>query len=259
VSFAADVSWDGLDAALAISLAPAAAAALRDNLAAPAPAGYLAFREQSGVHLDWSVDIAWLEGLRAVLACPLLAEPILDPLAAATGGPGARSYHLAGERLDIENLDGRLAVHLGLRDRSGIARQLDSIPGRSWLERKRVIAGVEVRELGGLPGVPPLAYRLTDEVFTAAVGEGLMAHLLGGEQPGEQGGEVELGAFSIHPGRLPGLAGIIEAGLRLVSSPDARAVARAIAGRLAGYEHARLRLTLAEDTLSLTAGLRRRN
>jgi hypothetical protein len=249
------IAWDGVVGVAALDLEPGAAAALSRNRSRPAPAGYYGFREESALSVDVAVDLAWLERARAAAGCPLFDRPIVDPLAAALGG-GIRSYHLAARDLDVERLAGHLALYLTLTDRRGIARQLDQIPGRSWLERKRTIAGTEVRVLGGIPGLPSFSYRLTDADFTAAIGDGVMERVLGEAAPGA--GADELFALALSPGRLPGLPGLLEMALQNLEGRGSREAARALAGRLGRYESLTARASLDGDSLLLRATVRLR-
>jgi hypothetical protein len=203
--WAADVSSAGGDAWAAIDLAPGAAAALRAHVARPAPPGYYEIRSGAPLALDWSVDLGWLEHVRAGLGCSLLA-PIDDPVRAATGFAGPLAWHVAARSIDTSQMAGEGAAHLLLADPGLIEAQLESIPGRSLFERSRKMGGVSVRVLS-VPGLPTVVYRLDGARFTVAVGDGVMEEVLA-DRPAPRDVEAELVRVHLEPSRVPDLSSL---------------------------------------------------
>ncbi|HWM84602.1 MAG TPA: hypothetical protein VNO33_02165 [Kofleriaceae bacterium] len=254
ILMAADFSSQGGASWTAIDLAPRAAGALRVGVVDPPPPGYRAYRDGAAISLDWSVELGTLERARAALACPLLDDPIEDPVRAATGFAGPRGWHVAATEVDLDDLSGAGAAHLVLADPALIQAQLESIPARSWFERTRRIAGQRVKVLS-VPGLPTVTYRLGDGEFTVAVGDGVMEEVL---SAGKRAASPELAQLTIRPPRLPELDQLIGAGLVMLVGPHARPAARAIAERLSRYDEVALSARLDGDSVAVFARVRLR-
>jgi hypothetical protein len=250
--WAADFSTLGGVSWAAVDLAPGAARELREHVVAPPPPGFRAFRDEAALSVGWSVELAWLEKVRAALACPGFEEPLGDPVREATGFRAPHGWHMAANSVDLDRLSGIGAAHLVLADRDLVTAQLESIPGRSLFERTRRVAGVAVRVLS-VPGLPTIMYRLAGARFTLAVGDGVMEQVLapGGQQ--EQPA-TELAQMALHPTRLPQLGRLIGAAMEAVGTagPDARV----IAARLSRYDEAALAARLDGNSVAVFARMR---
>jgi hypothetical protein len=255
VTVAGDLRPDGGGMELSLGLSPAAAAALAGAIGPPALPGLRGYRASAGVHLSLALDLDWLSGAIRGAGCRL-APPFGDPLAAFTGRAGARAYHLAAQDLDVEDLSGRLMAHLALRDPRFFEDQLDAIPGRRFLERKRQVAGVEVRVLDSLPGVPTVAYRLTADSLLAAVGDGMIGALLGAGPEAPAGREVA--SAGLFPGRLPKLGHLLGLAAGSLGLWNGQAHGEAAARRLRRYEWIGGDVVLEGDRLVLSAAMRLR-
>ncbi|HKE15872.1 MAG TPA: hypothetical protein VKB80_13440 [Kofleriaceae bacterium] len=257
LSWAADFSRGRGAVWAAIDLAPAAARALRAHIAPPPPPGYRAYRAAAAVAVDWSLELDWLERVRARLACPLLDQPIRDPVREATGFRGPRAWHVAATSIDPGDLSGAGAAHVILADPGLIAAQLESIPGRSLFERSRRIAGQRVQVLS-VPGLPTIAYRQAGEAFTLAVGDGVMEEVLAPAAPAPRDGEagLEVARVAIAPPRLPALGAIVDAALSALAGPPPRPSGRIIAARLSRYDEAALSARLDGNSVAISATMR---
>lgn len=234
-------SWSALD------LTAAAASALRDHAGPPAPAGFYSYRARAPLAVALAVHPAWLEKVRAAAGCPLLDEPIRDPVRQLTGMAGPRAIYAAATRIDVDSLDGGGAVHLVLTDPDLVSAQLESIPGRSLFERKRTIAGREVKALS-FPGAPTLLYRQEGRRFTAAVGDRAMAAMLG---PGTRPAHLEIAGAWLEPARIRNLEA-------LLAMRWPRRIAQEVAAWLRRYQKTSAVVALEADSLVFRAALRPR-
>jgi hypothetical protein len=243
----ARLSPDGVESWAALDLSAAAAAALRDHAGPPAPGGFYAYRARAPLAALLAVHPAWLEKVRAAAGCPLLDQPIRDPVRQMTGMAGPRAIYAAATRIDVDALDGGGAVHLVLTDPDLVSAQLEAIPGRSLFERKRTIAGREVKALS-FPGAPTLLYRQEGRRFTAAVGDKAMAAMLGG---GARPAHLEIAGAWLEPARLRNLEALLA--LRWP-----RRIAQHMAAWLRRYQRTSAVVSLEADSLVFRAALRRR-
>ena len=230
----------------ALDFTAAVAGALRDHSGPPAPAGYYTYRAASPLALALAVPIPWLEKVRAAAGCPLLDDPIRDPVRQMTGMAGPRAIYAAASRIDIDDLDGSGALHMVLTDPDLVNAQLESIPGRSLFERKRTIAGREVKALA-FPGAPALLYRQEGRRFTAALGDRAMAAMLG---PGTLPEHLEIAGAWLEPPRIRNLGSLLA-----IRFP--RRTAQAVATWLQRYQRVSAVLQLEGDSLVFRGGLRR--
>jgi hypothetical protein len=240
---------------------PGAARALRKGVAGSPPQGFLAYRDAAALALGWSVELAVLEQARAALSCPGLDQALRDPVREATGFRGPRGWHVAATSIDLDDMSGAGAMHLVLADRNLIAAQLESIPARSLFERTRRVAGLPVQVLS-VPGLPSIMYRQAGDRFTLAVGDGVMAEVLGTEagnpdQPaGDEARGPELAHLHIQPQRLPQLGQLLAIALSALAVPAARPTAAAIAERLSQYDQASLSARLDGNSVAISARIR---
>ncbi len=243
---AARMTPQGIDSWSALDLAPGAAEGLRAHTGPPAPGGYYAYRAKAPLALVLAIEIPWLEKVRAAAGCPLLDQPIRDPVRQMTGMAGPRAIYAAATRIDVDGLDGSGAVHLVLTDPDLVNAQLESIPARSLFERKRTIAGREVKSLS-FPGAPAILYRQEGRRFTAAVGDQAMAAILGG---GAKPAELEVAGAWLAPKRIRNLAALLA-----IRWP--RRTAQSVATWLQRYQRVTVVLQLEGDSLVFRGGLRR--
>jgi hypothetical protein len=194
-----------------------------------------------------AVALPWLEKVRGAAGCPLLDQPIRDPVRAMTGMSGPRAVYAAATRIDIDDLDGGGALHMVLTDADLVNAQLESIPGRSLFERKRTIAGREVKALS-FPGAPTILYRQEGRRFTAALGDRAMAAVLG---PGAAPGNLEIAGAWLEPPRIRNLEALLA-----IRFP--RRTAQAVATWLQKYQRASAVLDVEGDSLVFRGLLRRR-
>jgi len=182
--------------------------------------------------------------VRAAAGCPLLDEPIRDPVRQMTGMAGPRAIYAAATRIDVDDLDGGGAVHMVLTDPDLVNAQLESIPGRSLFERKRTIAGREVKALS-FPGAPTILYRQEGRRFTAALGDKAMSAVLGS---GTVPSALEIAFAQLEPPRIRNLEALIA-----IRFP--RRTAHAVAEWLHRYRRASAVLQLEGDSLVFRAAL----
>jgi hypothetical protein len=254
LSWAADFSRERGAGWAAIDLAPAAAAALRAHVAPPPPPGYRAYRAGAALAVDWSLEVDWLERVRARFACPLLDQPIRDPVREATGFRGPRAWHVAATSIDLDDLSGAGAAHLLLADPGLVSAQLESIPARSLFERSRRIAGQRVQVLS-VPGLPTISYRQAGDEFTLAVGDGVMEEVLAPGSPPGGAPDLEVARVALQPPRLPALGALIDAALSALGGSRARP-GRAIAARLSRYDEVAVTARLDGDSVAIFATMR---
>ncbi len=243
----ARITQDGIQSWAALDLTAGAAAALKDHAGPPAPGGYYRYREKAPLAVALAVQLPWLEKVRAAAGCPLIDEPIRDPVRAMTGMAGPRAIYAAATRIDLDDLDGGGAVHMVLTDPDLVKAQLEQIPMRSMFERTRTIAGREVKALN-LPGAPTILYRQEGRRFTAALGDKAMAAVLG---PGAPPAALEIAAAHLEPPRIRNLEALIA--IRLP-----RKIAHAVAEWLHRYRAADAVLQLEGDSLEFRAALHRK-
>ena len=244
---AARIGTDGIDSWAALDLAPSAAGALRDHAGPAAPGGFYAYRAKAPLAVALAVALPWLEKVRGAAGCPLLDQPIRDPVRAMTGMSGPRAIYAAATRIDIDDLDGGGALHMVLTDADLVNAQLESIPGRSLFERKRTIAGREVKALS-FPGAPTILYRQEGRRFTAALGDRAMAAVLG---PGSAPAHLEIAGAWLEPPRIRNLEALLA-----IRFP--RRTAQAVATWLQKYQRASAVLEVEGDSLVFRGLLRRR-
>lgn len=132
------------------------------------PGGWAAASANAAAGAQWNLDLAQL-------------QTALAPCFALTGNPlaglGVRTARGFLIDADPEQLQGSGAVAFDLSDGSFFRRQLDRIPLRSQLERAETFGGHRGASLS-VPFGPTVEYALDNQLFAAALGEGLLARVL---------------------------------------------------------------------------------
>ena len=247
-----------VELALELVLSADAAQALSAHLAPPPPPGFDALARSLPLSAQLTVDLSWLDQLRTSAGCPELGFALRDPLGQAGKGTTLPGYHLAMDDVDIDSLSGRAALFLTLRDPSPIEDMLDDIPGRSLLERRRKLkAGgteIDVRELRGLPGLPRLAYKLSDDRFLAGLGSGMLDSLVAeGLSSSDTTGPKAMVKVSAVPSKLPNLGAAVAGLLSATGDLHAAVIATALVGQLKRYQTASLAAWLDRGSVRVTA------
>lgn len=248
------MSWDGASGTIRIALDPAIADALRARLAAPSSPGYYAYREQAALSVSSAIDASGIEAMRKALGCSLWSTPVTDPIRAFTGSPGPKAIYAAATDIDIDGMDGAGIIDIEVADWRLIDDQLSAIPGRSFFERKKTIAGVSVRSLS-VPGIPDILYRKNGQRFLLSLGrKAIEVFLATTDHPVPEGEIVHL---AIRPGRLPNLDSLIGVlDLVGIGYGGGRDAAGGLARRLARYADAELSIRLEGRSLAISAAMR---
>ncbi|MGN6104624.1 MAG: hypothetical protein ACTHU0_05945 [Kofleriaceae bacterium] len=214
----------------------------------PAPAGWGTTARAAPLAAQWNVDLV---GLRGWLApCLRAAGAELDELASS----GVRTARAIVERFDPDRpTSSRGAVALDLAHRRFFSAQLDVIPLRSKLERKRAFGPYAGHSIS-IPFGPTVEYVLTDSLLLAGIGEGAIVRALGSGAPSHATAAVPgpLLALELAPPAMSqrAWAGLLE--LAGVASPQP------IAEALSGWTDLHLSLTLDGSRLVLEAAGSRR-
>ncbi len=155
---------------IALDVGPAAASISAALL--PVPEGFAAQSQGAPLAAQWNLDVlavrAWLQPCLRAINEDLGA---LDRFGVRTGRAVLQSF-------DPEDKSGAGAVALDLVHKKFFASQLDEVPLRSTLERNRTYGPHKGHSLA-VPFVATLDYVLTDTLALAAVGDGLLAKIVG--------------------------------------------------------------------------------
>jgi hypothetical protein len=254
VFVAAQMDWRAGDGAVGLELAPGAAATLRAWSAPAPPPGIASLLASAALRLELGFDLAHLGELAA--ACPLVPD-LGRWLAARLGAGSLASAHVALHSIESSGVPSRAAV-FARGQPAFVDSLLARVPGREALERGERIGSTEVVVLA-VPLLPPLTYRFEGASFMGALGDGVMASMIG-PATGEaetRSSDVMLLHAEIAPARLPHLAAAMDKLAQLVG-PAAGRAARRLALRLGEYALGRVRLGLEGDLLVLRAGMRMR-
>lgn len=169
---ALSIEGDGSRASgrIAFDLGPAAASISGALL--PVPEGFAAQSQGAPLAAQWNLDLlvvrAWLQPCLRAINEDLGA---LDRF-------GVRSGRAVLQGFDPDDKSGAGAVALDLVHKKFFASQLDEVPLRSTLERSRTYGPHKGHSLS-VPFVATLDYVLTDTLALAAVGDGLLAKIVG--------------------------------------------------------------------------------
>lgn len=169
---ALSIDGDGSRASglIALDLGPAAASISGALL--PVPEGFAAQSQGAPLAAQWNLDLlvvrAWL-------------QPCLRTLDADLGTLdryGVRSGRAVLQTFNPDDKSGAGAIALDLAHKKFFASQLDEVPLRSTLERNRTFGPHKGHSIA-VPFVATLDYVLTDSLALAAVGDGLLAKIVG--------------------------------------------------------------------------------
>lgn len=155
---------------LALDLGPAAAAVAQAVV--PVPEGFAAAAAQAPLVAQWNLDLGAVRGwLAPCLRAGGADLRVLDQV-------GVRSGRAVLQAFDPDDKRGAGAILLELAHQRFFAGQLDDIPLRSTLERSRRF-GPHAGHSLAIPFVATIDYVLTDKLALAAVGDGLLAAIVG--------------------------------------------------------------------------------
>jgi hypothetical protein len=207
-------------------------------VAVPAPAGWARAKDDAAVAVGWGIDLAAVAGYLAPCAAAL-DERLPDP--AEFGVRGGRALLRA---LDLGAASGRGAVALSLDHRRYFDHLLGEVTGRSLFEHDRTFGAIAGHRLS-VPTLPDVDYVLDAHRGAIAVGDGVLAELLG------DGGDAAapLAELTVRPGKLPDAAW--KAALQLLGLGGDRAAATLLR-ELGRWKEAALTLTLDGQALVLT-------
>jgi len=167
------VEGDGSRAAGRIAIDVGASARAVEATLLPAPEGFAAVARAAPLAVQWNADLfavrAWLRPCAASLDEDLA---VLDRF----GVKSARAVLVA---LDPDEKSGSGAVALDLAHKRFFAARLDDVPARSLIERSRTFGPHRGHSLA-VPFVATVDYVLTDALALGAVGDGLLARVIGG-------------------------------------------------------------------------------
>jgi hypothetical protein len=245
--FAASLEGQRAQFRTAITVGESAAATLRSLQSPAASEGMRAQRTSAGAYASLALDLQTTgEALRAA-QCPELAGLVADPLAEVGYSPPPRAMHVAGTHFRPEQLSGKVALELGLRDQRFIKRKLDSVPGRSFFESSMTVQGTRVKRLS-IPTMSSLYYHLSDERLVFATKKDIIDALLAAPQQ-EAPLAAELLALGVWPQRLPQLDTLLR---QLLPQRDQREL---VAKFLSRMDHAESKVSLKDNRLALEVEL----
>jgi hypothetical protein len=139
------------------------------------PSGWASAREGAAVSAEWNVDIRKAAGY---------FRPCDDEPARMVDMVGLRAVRGFLTRLDVDTLDGQGAIAAEITHRTYIDRMID-FTGRSMFEKKKKFGPLDGVRLEA-PMFPPVDYVLTNDRALAALGDGVLAKVVGdgGSAPG---------------------------------------------------------------------------
>jgi len=239
IALAVEGDAQQLAARLAFELGPAAQTLAHATL--PAPEGWAAAAARVPLAVQWNLDLPFVRHATAPCARALGVDlRALDALGLRTARALLRSF-------DPDDRRGTGAVALDLAHERFFAARLEDIPLRSALENKRQFGPLAGRSLA-VPMFLTIDYVLTPSVALAAVGDGLLASIVG------QGGATPGPVFSLDVQPLGLSREAWQALLELVDAPHARRVVE----RLLQWREARISLAIDGSRLVLAASGSRR-
>jgi hypothetical protein len=166
------IEGDGKRAAATIALDIGASARAVEATLLPAPQGFAAVAQTAPLAAQWNADLlavrAWIR--------PCAAS--IDEDLAFIDAFGVRSARAALVALDPDQKSGSGVVALDLSHKRYFAARLDDVPARSLIERSRTFGPHKGHSLA-VPFVATVDYVLTDALALAAVGDGLLARVVG--------------------------------------------------------------------------------
>lgn len=170
VGLALDGDGQGVSGRLTVDLGPAAARLAAAVL--PVPEGWAEAVAHAPLAVQLNLDLV---AVRAYLApCTrVLGDGLAD-----LDRYGVRAGRMVLLELDPDGKSGRGAAVADLVTKRWFADKLDDIPLRSHLESDRTFGALRGHSLS-VPFGPTVDYVLTDRIAMAAVGDGLLARLVG--------------------------------------------------------------------------------
>jgi hypothetical protein len=167
------IDGDGKRAGGRLALDLGASAASVSAAILPVPEGFAAAATGAPLAAQWNLDLlvvrAWVQPCLSAMHEDL---SWLDRY-------GVRSGRAVLLSFDPDDKSGSGAVALDLAHKKFFASQLDDVPMRSTLERSRKF-GPHAGHSLSIPFVASVDYVLTDTLAFAAVGDGLLAKIVGG-------------------------------------------------------------------------------
>lgn len=240
LTLALDGDAKQMSARFAFDVGPAAASITQATLAVPE--GWAAATAQVPIAAAWNLDLAVVRTTVAPCTTALGIDLLrrFEDLGVRGGRAFLRSF-------DPDERSGSGVASLELAHKRYFAAQLDDIPMRSVLERKRQFGPYAGKALA-IPMFMTIDYVLTDAVAFAAVGDGMLASVVG------KGGTVPgpVVALAVHPLGLSREAWIGLFDLLDVPQPDR------VADHLLRWREARLAVTVDGARLVVAASGTRR-
>ena len=166
------VEGDGRRAAGQIAIDIGASARAVEATLLPGPEGFGAVAQKAPLAVQWNAD---LFAVRAWLA-PCAAS--IDEDLAFLDRFGVRSARAALVALDPDDKSGSGVVALDLAHKKFFAARLDDVPARSLIEKRRTFGPHKGHSIA-VPFVATVDYVLTDRLALGAVGDGLLARVVG--------------------------------------------------------------------------------
>lgn len=158
---------------VSFDLGPAAARLASTIL--PVPDGFAAASINAPIVGQWNLDLAalnaWLSPCLTAINERVDSEKILDRY-------GVRAGRAIVQRVDLDDKSGAGVVSLDLAHRRFFSSLLDDIPMRSTLERDKSFGPLAGHTIA-IPFVATVDYILNDTMAFAAMGEGLLAKVVG--------------------------------------------------------------------------------
>jgi hypothetical protein len=136
-----------------------------------APPGFAAASQGVPVAAQWNLDVMFLQKWMA----PCFERESRD-IQQAIDQFGVRSARGIVVQFDPDDKSGVGAVSLDLAHKRFISEQLDQVPMRSRLEKDRTFGQYKGKHLS-VPFVATVDYVLNDNLFIAAMGDGMLARL----------------------------------------------------------------------------------
>lgn len=230
------IEGDAKHVAGRLTLDVGAAATTVSRAILPGPAGFASVASRAPLAAQWNVDLfavrAWLQ--------PCLAT--INEDGKALDRYGVRAARAVLQSFEPDQRSGAGMISLELAHKRYFQSRLDDIPLRSALERNRTFGPYQGHSLS-VPLVASVDYVLTDAVALAAVGDGLLAKIVG------TGATVAgpVAAIDIAPPGLPA-----EAWKALLEALDFRRTDR-IVERLMRWRDGHVAVTVEGSTLVVSA------
>jgi hypothetical protein len=245
VAVGAELSGPSAQLRLAFDVGPSAASISAAQI--PAPEGFEGVAATAPLAVQWNLDLFtvrdWLRPCVSMFGGQLTQ---LDAFGVRAGRAALLALDAEEKRVSALG-KGSGVVALDLTHKRMFAAQLDNIPMRSTLERSRKFGPLAGHSLS-IPFVARVDYVLTDKLALAAMGDGLLAKVVGSGQtvPGP------LAAIDVIPGGLSTDAWVTIA--EAIGLPRAQRIVE----RLQAWKDGHFRLAVEGNVLVLTAtGTRR--